>query len=103
MAFDKIRTHTFRSKLFRIFWRRYRRSADELIGKNCGYCDHRESPSPKMHVYPSEDDLELLLTTAHESLHAAISDISDDAVDEWEADLRRLLRRMKIEVKFHGR
>jgi hypothetical protein len=103
MAFDKIRTHTFREKLFHIFWRRYRRSADEVPGKNCGYCDHRETPNPKMYVYPDKDDLELLLTLAHESFHAAVSDVSDDAVAEWEADFGRMLRRMKVEVKFHGR
>lgn len=103
MAFDKIRTHTFRDKLFHIFWRRWRLGPDEIPGSNLGRCDHRETPSPKMHVYPSKDDLELLGTAIHESLHACFSDLDNDAVAEFERDLLRLLKRMKIEVKFHGR
>jgi hypothetical protein len=103
MAFDKIRTHAFRDRMFHILWRRWRRSPDEIPGSNVGRCDHRETPQPQMHVYPSKDDLELLIAVTHEAVHACFSDISNDAVDEFDSDYGRLLRRMGIEVKFHGR
>lgn len=99
-VFPAIKTHSFRDRVFRIFWRRYRRAHDEIPGQNFGYCDHRETPHPKIHIYPNQPALELLLTVAHESLHACCPDIDDAVVQEYEDELGRLLRRMKVKVEF---
>lgn len=95
--FPTIRSHRFRDKLFHILWRRPRWNADMIVS---GQCDHRETPNARMYIYPSKDPLELLATMIHEAVHAGFSDIEDVAVGEWERDLIRLLRRMKIKVEF---
>lgn len=89
--------------MFRLIWRKYRRNKTTPTNIEFpGHCDHRETPQPKMYIYPKDEALELLGTVTHESIHACLPDVDDEAVDAWEQDWMRLLKRMNISITFDG-
>lgn len=100
--FPHIKTHSFRDRLYRIVWRRFRRAKDEIPGENVGRCEHREEKSPRLHIYPGQSAFEILLTSVHESVHACFPDLDEMAVTAFDEDLAKLWKRMKVKVIFEG-
>jgi hypothetical protein len=98
--FSHIKTHVVRDNRFRMAWRRWRRSPDEVTGGNVGRCDHPNKISCQMNIYPNQEAVDLLETVLHENAHAALPDVEEEAVDEMCQATMRLLRRMKIKVEF---
>lgn len=83
---------------FRIHWQRPPRpkklpKSSEMHG-DCDLAKRR------IRINPDPDHLELLFTTLHESLHACFFDLEDRVIDDWEADAKRLVKRMGIKVTF---
>lgn len=101
--FAHIKTHTFRDRLFRILWQRPRRRGSRglpTLPKHLEYhgdCDYTDR---KMQLAPMLDAEDLLIAVFHESLHACFPDIENSAVDEWDSDVHRLLRRMGLKITF---
>lgn len=97
-AFTSLHTHTFRGKNFRLVWQRPKR--DKALPPEQEYHGECSHAKKRIMIHPDSDALELLLTTAHESIHACFPDLDDHSVDQWEDDAKRLLKRMGIKVAF---
>jgi hypothetical protein len=100
--FAHIKTHTFRDRLFRILWRRPRRREKGLppLPKNMEYHGDCHYGDRRMQLCPELDAEDLLIAAFHESIHACFPDLDNSAVDEWDRDCHRLLRRMGLKVTF---
>lgn len=92
---DKIKTHTFRNKRFRMVWRG---------GKTYhGKCDDPKDSGRCISVGINSDNLVTVGTVIHESIHAAFFDLDEAAVEAAERDIMRLFRRMGMKVTFDPR
>lgn len=87
-----VKTCEIRGKKFKVIWRGHR----SYIGR----CEWPGEKNKTICITKTCPSLDVLMTTIHETLHAAFFDLENDAVDEYERDLRRLLTRMGITVSF---
>lgn len=99
--FPRIKTHSIRDRLFKIFWRAPRR--DKKCPKDVHYFGECSYADRRICIYPSTSGLELLDTVLEECFHGAFFDLEDAAVRETVRDIRRLLVRMGIQISFTGR
>lgn len=99
--FPHIKSHSFRERLFKIFWKSPRKDKQCPPGQSYfGECDYH---ARTMQLFPSKSGLELLDTVLEEGIHACHFDIEDSAVRETVRDIRRLLVRMGIQISFTGK
>lgn len=104
--FSHVKTLTIREKVWRIFWHRPPGRPPKSLKKgyyHAGHCDHPDTPGKRIYVEVDDENLETLLSFVHETIHAAFPDIEDKAVEDYEADLRRGLRRMGAKIDFNVR
>lgn len=99
--FPGIKTHSFRDRLYRIFWKAPRH--DKKCPTGSAYFGECDFHGRTIHLFPSKSGLELLDTVLEEGIHAAFFDLEDSAVQEAVRDIRRLLTRMGIQVSFTGK
>lgn len=101
--FAHIKTHTFRDRCFRLFWRRPARRSERglpALPKNMEYHGDCHYDNRTMQLCPALDAEDLLIAVFHESVHACFPDLENSAVDEWDRDTHRLFRRMGLKVSF---
>ena len=79
-----VRTHTFRGKRWRFLW-------ETVRGNAVGYA---ERPGQTIQIDPRYCGRELLETIIHESLHACLWDLDEEAVTMTARDIARLLWRL---------
>jgi hypothetical protein len=92
------KTHTFRGRLFRLFFKRPKNDGKlEKDQQYFGECDYH---ARTMHIFPSKDAEELLDTVLEEGIHACFFDLEDCAVREAVRDIMRFLRRMGMKITF---
>jgi hypothetical protein len=99
--FSKIKTASFRGRKFQILWKKPRKSSKEETAAH-GACDCPADSGKRIYIHPNPNHEELLDTVIHESLHAAFWDLEETAVTQCCEDLRHLLKRMGLQVKFFG-
>lgn len=78
-----------------MFWKRPRYPKPPKGRVWEGQC---KSDKKTMHVFPNKDDAEFMWNAIHESLHACFPDLDDHSVDQWEADAKRLVRRVGFKI-----
>ena len=95
---DKIKTHVFRGKTWKIKWRAPRNSKHDPPGYNrFGLADPN---SNTLTIFPSKDPWDLLDTVLDETMHANFFDLDNDAVSEAVMAQISLLKRMGMEITF---
>lgn len=96
--FSHISTHTFRGKRFKLIWRAPRKGlpANDRYRGSCSDPDSRLPGDCEMNIWPKQPDKEILGTAIHESAHACFPSIREEHIEEFEADLMRLLNRMGL-------
>ena len=98
--FEEIRTHTIRGKQYHLVWRKPPGRHPDPDYEWKGECDSPDWKGRRLWIYPKQEPMELLATVIHEMAHGAFWDLDEDAVEAFERDTMRLLKRMGIEVKF---
>jgi hypothetical protein len=107
MAFPK--RHKFRGRSYKLIWRRPRKSKAEAKlskTKNIEVYGKCQPPYPGCKIYISKQELKsdplgFLETLLHECAgHGCNWDLDEDCVRETFEDTIKLLRRMKMEIKF---
>lgn len=51
-------------------------------------------------IWPRQDPEDMLFTVLHEISHGAFWDLEEKAIEEYERDCRKFLKRMKMKVSF---
>ncbi|MBD3408517.1 MAG: hypothetical protein GF411_20505 [Candidatus Lokiarchaeota archaeon] len=82
-----IKSHLFRNKRFKFFFRH---------PKNKNHLGTCSSEDKEIEISPKLKGEELLDCVIHESIHACLPDIDDDAVDETSTSIAKLLVRLGI-------
>ena len=77
-----VRSHRFRGTRYRVIWR-------ELQG-DWGLCE----PNKELVIDPRAGGFARLDTIIHESMHACVPDLDEEAVDETSEDIAKLLWRL---------
>lgn len=103
--FSNIRSHTFRGKRFNLIWRAPRKGlpAAATYRGACSDPDSRHPGDCEMNIWPRQPDKDILGTAIHEVAHACFPSIREEHVEEFEADLMRLLNRMRLKDQIFER
>lgn len=103
--FSHIRTHRFRDRQYNLIWRLPKKTAtcagcgQRTHGnKDDGECDPPKNVSKAIRIGPRLPEPVLMETAVHESLHACLWDIDEEAVSETARDITKLLRRMGFKL-----
>ena len=92
-------SHWFRNKLWKLKWRRPRRSKEEIT-KDLVTLGKTNPNGNIVTVSPYEVPIVTLETVIHEGLHACMFDLDEFCVDETTTDIIRLLLRMGMNISF---
>jgi hypothetical protein len=98
--FSKLKTHTLRNKLYRLIWRRPPGKCPDTDKHYVGQCESPKDKGRELWLEPKQDAEDLLWTTVHESAHGCFWDLTEEAIEEFERDTRRLCRRMGLRISF---
>lgn len=79
-----VKSHTFRGRRWRVLW-------ETIRGNAVGYA---EKPIHTLIIDPRYCERELLETIVHESLHACLWDLDEEAITATASDISRLLWRL---------
>lgn len=103
--FRHIRTHSVRGKNFHVVWKRPPGRPPKSTGKDywAGQCESPRDKGRELWLTPEQDGLDMVGTVVHEVAHGAFWDLSEEAIEEYEASVIRLLRRMGARVTFEPR
>lgn len=93
---QKIRTHRFRGKTYRIEVR-------HLDDTEHGHCEEPGAKGKSIRIDPDQDGRRLMQTLVDESLHACNFDLCNVAVDEMAESISKLLWRCGYRLVPSGR
>lgn len=99
--FCKLLTHSIRGKLYRLVWRKPPGKHPDPEKEFKGQCEWPGDKGRELWIWPRQDGLDMVGTVAHEVAHGAFWDLAEEAIEEFERDYVRLLRRMGAEVTFN--
>ena len=98
--FNRIDSHVFNGRRYRIIWRRPRNETTcsgcgRLINKQSdGGCDPPDGHDKCIMIGPKLDEPVLLETAIHESLHALLWLVDEQAIDVTARDIASFIRRI---------
>lgn len=85
-------TASFRGKRYEIIWEKLGRE------KSLAQCDEPTAPQKEIRLDPRQFGQNLLDSLVHESLHACLWDLREEAVIEISSDIARFLWRMGCRI-----
>lgn len=91
-GFRHIKTASIRGRTYLLDWRGHSTFR--------GRCDPPGAPFKRINVSIDKDPINTISTLLHECEHAAFFDLGEEAVEEFEHDFIRLLRRLPIKISY---
>lgn len=97
--FAHLKTCKIRDKVYHVAWRKPPGRNPDPTEEYVGQCD---PPGKRKTVWlwPRQDPEDMVGTVIHEFCHSAFWDLEEGAIEEFERDVMRFLKRMKMKVSF---
>ena len=96
-AFNKVKSHVFRGKKYKIIWRKPPKSFFGVEVEGC--CDDRDSREKEMWINPDVEEKDFLKICIDESFHACLFEVDNEIVDEISESMGDFLWRIGFRLE----